>query len=151
MALKITDYCTDCGACEPECPNGAIYEGGENWKLSDATNLVGIVQNLNKKLVNADSFNEPLSDDTYYIVEDKCTECINYTQVPQCVAVCPVEAFEKSKIESKEELLEKINWLFGTETPYESCPVYFENLDNKSYEPQKEKSIWGRIIGILKN
>ena len=27
MALKITDDCTSCGACEPECPNEAISEG----------------------------------------------------------------------------------------------------------------------------
>ena len=28
MAIKITDECINCGACEPECPNTAIYEGG---------------------------------------------------------------------------------------------------------------------------
>ena len=28
MAIKITDECINCGACEPECPNNAIYEGG---------------------------------------------------------------------------------------------------------------------------
>ncbi|MEJ7676913.1 MAG: 4Fe-4S binding protein [Segetibacter sp.] len=27
MAIKITDECINCGACEPECPNNAIYEG----------------------------------------------------------------------------------------------------------------------------
>ena len=27
MALKITDECISCGACEPECPNNAISEG----------------------------------------------------------------------------------------------------------------------------
>lgn len=26
MALLITDDCTGCGACEPVCPNNAIYE-----------------------------------------------------------------------------------------------------------------------------
>lgn len=26
MALKITDECISCGACEPECPNEAITE-----------------------------------------------------------------------------------------------------------------------------
>ncbi len=29
MALKITDECISCGACEPECPNKAISEGDE--------------------------------------------------------------------------------------------------------------------------
>jgi ferredoxin len=27
MALYITEECTSCGACEPECPNQAITEG----------------------------------------------------------------------------------------------------------------------------
>ena len=27
MALKITDDCISCGACEAECPNNAISEG----------------------------------------------------------------------------------------------------------------------------
>jgi ferredoxin len=27
MALFITEECTSCGACEPECPNQAISEG----------------------------------------------------------------------------------------------------------------------------
>ncbi|UCG39103.1 MAG: YfhL family 4Fe-4S dicluster ferredoxin [bacterium] len=29
MALIITDECIVCGACEPECPNHAISEGGD--------------------------------------------------------------------------------------------------------------------------
>ncbi|HPR29255.1 MAG TPA: 4Fe-4S binding protein, partial [Chitinophagales bacterium] len=28
MAIHITEDCINCGACEPECPNNAIYEGG---------------------------------------------------------------------------------------------------------------------------
>lgn len=27
MATRITDQCINCGACEPECPNGAISQG----------------------------------------------------------------------------------------------------------------------------
>ena len=34
MAIKITDECINCGACEPECPNNAIYEGGVQWAIS---------------------------------------------------------------------------------------------------------------------
>ena len=33
MAIKITDECINCGACEPECPNNAIYEGAVDWML----------------------------------------------------------------------------------------------------------------------
>ena len=29
MALKITDECINCGACEPECPNDAITAGDD--------------------------------------------------------------------------------------------------------------------------
>ena len=28
MAMLITEDCISCGACEPECPNEAISEGG---------------------------------------------------------------------------------------------------------------------------
>ncbi|MCL4124953.1 UNVERIFIED_CONTAM: hypothetical protein GTU68_048560 [Idotea baltica] len=35
MAIIITDECINCGACEPECPNTAIYEGAEDWKYAD--------------------------------------------------------------------------------------------------------------------
>ena len=27
MSYKISDECIACGACQPECPNGAISEG----------------------------------------------------------------------------------------------------------------------------
>jgi len=33
MALKITDDCISCGACEPECPNEAISEGEQIYVI----------------------------------------------------------------------------------------------------------------------
>ncbi len=33
MALKITDQCINCDVCEPECPNGAISMGAENYVI----------------------------------------------------------------------------------------------------------------------
>ena len=42
MAIKITDECINCGACEPECPNNAIYEGGVEWAISDGTTIKGM-------------------------------------------------------------------------------------------------------------
>ena len=33
MALKITDHCINCEVCEPECPNGAIYQGIEIYEI----------------------------------------------------------------------------------------------------------------------
>ena len=41
MAIIITDDCINCGACEPECPNTAIYEGAAKWKFSDGTGFAG--------------------------------------------------------------------------------------------------------------
>lgn len=34
MAYKITDDCTNCGVCEPECPAEAISESG-NMRVID--------------------------------------------------------------------------------------------------------------------
>lgn len=33
MATHITSDCINCGACEPECPNGAIAEGSDTYKI----------------------------------------------------------------------------------------------------------------------
>ena len=35
MATMITTECINCGACEPECPNTAIYQGGVEWQAPD--------------------------------------------------------------------------------------------------------------------
>ena len=72
MSTKITEECINCGACEPECPSTAIYEGGVAWEL--------------------DGRREPaLSQDLYYIVPEKCTECVGFFDQEQCAAVCPVD------------------------------------------------------------
>lgn len=36
MALKITDECISCGACEPECPVQAISEGETIYVIDPA-------------------------------------------------------------------------------------------------------------------
>jgi len=33
MAIMITDECINCAVCEPECPNGAIYEGEDIYEI----------------------------------------------------------------------------------------------------------------------
>jgi ferredoxin len=110
MAIMITEECINCGACEPECPNHAIYEGGAEWKFSDGTGLRGIINPLNNtNEVDADGNNEPVSMDVYYIVTDKCTECVGFHDEPQCAAVCPVDCCvdDPDHRESKEQLLAK--------------------------------------------
>ena len=72
MSTVITEECINCGACEPECTNTAIYEGGASWELDGATHPA-------------------IKDDIYYIVPDKCSECVGFFDEEQCKAVCPVD------------------------------------------------------------
>ena len=78
MALKITEECINCGACQPECPNEAIYEAGQDYELDGGTK-------------------PPLSDDFSYIVPEKCTECEGINPEPACAAVCPTDACVKDE------------------------------------------------------
>jgi len=91
MAIKITDECINCGACEPECPNNAIYEGGVEWAVSDGTSVKGAFTLMDGSAVDADQRMSPVSQDTYYITPNKCTECQGFHEEPQCAAVCPVD------------------------------------------------------------
>ena len=89
MAIKITDECINCGACEPECPN--------EFTLMDGTPA------------NAEQRFAPISVDTYYITPNKCTECQGFHEEPQCAAVCPVDCCVPDEMyrETVEELLAK--------------------------------------------
>ena len=91
MAIKITEECINCGACEPECPNNAIYEGGAEWRFSDGTTIKGMFSKLDGTSIDASAPQPPKSMDLYYIVSDKCTECVGFHDEPQCAAVCPVD------------------------------------------------------------
>ena len=109
MAIIITDECINCGACEPECPNTAIYEGGEEWNWAGGTSLDGEVKLLSGENVDANEDQEPVSDEFYYIVTSKCTECNGFHEEPQCAAVCPVDCCipDEDVVETQEELLVK--------------------------------------------
>ena len=72
MATMITSECINCGACEPECPNTAIYQGGVEWELNGIKHPA-------------------LSADVFYIVPEKCTECVGFHDQEACAAVCPVD------------------------------------------------------------
>ena len=73
MATMITSECINCGACEPECPNTAIYQGGVEWQAPDG------------------AMHPALSNDIFYIVPEKCTECVGFHDQEACAAVCPVD------------------------------------------------------------
>ena len=72
MATMITSECINCGACEPECPNTAIYQGGVEWEMNGVKHA-------------------PLSADVFYFVPQKCTECVGFHDQEACAAVCPVD------------------------------------------------------------
>lgn len=103
MAIIINDDCINCGACEAECPNNAIYEPDVTWRWSDGTNL------------DDDKENDPVSDEFYYIVPGKCTECKGFHDEPQCAAVCPVDCCvpDEDNVETEEELLAKQSQMHG--------------------------------------
>jgi ferredoxin len=113
VSIIITDECINCGACEPECPNNAIYEAAEDWKFSDGTEIVGEISLPNGIKYKAEEDQEPLDDDVYFIVPDKCTECKGFHEEPQCAAVCPVDCCvpDEAHTETKEELLIKKRFL----------------------------------------
>jgi ferredoxin len=97
MAIRITDDCINCEACEPECPNNAIYAPEESWKFSDGTTM------------SDDKEREAVSDEFFYIATDKCTECRGFNDEPACAAVCPVDCCisDDDNIETEDELMEK--------------------------------------------
>jgi len=103
----ITDECINCGACEPECPNNAIYEGGVEWAMADGTGVSGSYTLKNGDVVDVDNRNAPVDEDVYYIVTDKCTECVGFHEEPQCAAVCPVDCCvpDPEHEETEEDLL----------------------------------------------
>jgi ferredoxin len=109
MAIRITDECINCGACEPECPNTAIYEGGVEWTISDGNTVMGLFELETGNKVDAASPQSPVDDDYYFIVADKCTECKGFHEEPQCAAVCPVDCCipDDDRVETDEQLLAK--------------------------------------------
>jgi ferredoxin len=114
MAIIITEDCISCGACEPECPNNAIYEEGASWRWSDGTSLTEI-ELEDGSTMDAATLNEPLSEKVFYIVPNKCTECMGFHEEPQCAAVCPVDCCipDPDNVETEEILLAKKAWLHG--------------------------------------
>jgi ferredoxin len=107
MAIYITEECINCGACEPECPNTAIYEGGVEWELAGKSFGAD-----DAAPSGASGF---YSDEFFYISPDKCTECKGFHDEPQCAAVCPVDCClpDPNHVETEDELLKKKDYLDG--------------------------------------
>lgn len=109
MAIIITDECINCGACEPECPNTAIYPNDHPWTIAEGTDISSDFQLANGQTIDAYREQPPISEEFYYIVPDKCTECVGFHDTPQCASVCPVDCCvaDEHVVETKEQLAEK--------------------------------------------
>jgi ferredoxin len=131
MAIRITDDCINCGACEPECPNNAIYEGGIQWRYRDGTHLTTPVSLPNGVVIDPDAPHAPLSTEYYYIVPSKCTECTGFHEEPQCAAVCPVDCClpDPDHVETPEELLAKKAFLHDGGPVPVKFEIFLEDLE----------------------
>ena len=108
MSTMITEECINCGACEPECPNTAIYEGGAQWEN------------------NGEKF-PAIASDIYYIVPQKCTECVGFFDQEQCAAVCPVDCCvpNPDDPESEDQLIAKARVIHPDQSFEPGCPSRF--------------------------
>ena len=108
MATTITSECINCGACEPECPNTAIYAGGVAWELNGVTSPA-------------------IAQDIYYIVPSKCTECVGFHDHEACAAVCPVDCCipDPNNLETEGVLLARARELHPETTFPDDAPSRF--------------------------
>jgi ferredoxin len=108
MSTIITEECINCGACVPECPNEAIFEGGTQWEFNGEEHSA-------------------LQEDIYYIAPDKCTECVGFFDQEQCLAVCPVDCCipDPNHPESEDALIERARALHPEETFPAELPSRF--------------------------
>ena len=109
MATVITNECINCGACEPECPNTAIYQGGVEWQAPDG------------------SMHAAISNDIFYIVPEKCTECVGFYDHEACAAVCPVDCCvpDPNRPETQDVLLARARTLHPDKSIPDDAPSRF--------------------------
>jgi ferredoxin len=110
MATVITSECINCGACEPECPNTAIYQGGVEWQAPDG------------------AMHAAISNDIFYIVPEKCTECVGFHDHEACAAVCPVDCCvpDPNIPETHDVLLARARALHPTDAIPDDAPSRFK-------------------------
>jgi ferredoxin len=115
MATIITEECINCGACEPECPNTAIYQGGVEYDFGGAKHA-------------------PIAAEIFYIVPEKCTECVGFFDYEACAAVCPVDCCvtDPGRPESEEVLIQRAKELHPDKQ--------FEAPVPSRFNPQSDKS-----------
>jgi len=113
MATIITEECINCGACEPECPNTAIYQGGAEYEWQG------------KKY-------PALSGEFFYIVPEKCTECVGFFDHEACAAVCPVDCCipDPNRPETEEVLLQRAREIHGDREFAADAPSRFRKKED---------------------
>lgn len=118
MATIITSACINCGACEPECPNTAIYQGGAEWDLHGHKH-------------------PPLAADIFYIVPEKCTECVGFFDREACAAVCPVDCCvpDPAIPESQDALIARAKGLHPDKTFAADFPSRFREARATAVPP----------------
>ena len=109
MATVITEECINCAACEPECPNTAIYQGGIEYDWQGGKH-------------------EAISAELFYIVPEKCTECVGFFDQEACAAVCPVDCCipDPERPEDEAALLERAKQLHPEEEFSQDFPSRFK-------------------------
>ncbi|MGA9721798.1 MAG: 4Fe-4S dicluster domain-containing protein, partial [Candidatus Binatus sp.] len=133
MATTITSECINCGACEPECPNTAIYAGGVPWELNGATSPA-------------------IAQDIYYIVPSKCTECVGFHDHEACAAVCPVDCCipDPANLESEGVLLARARELHPETTFPDDAPSRFRKEGGATAPPSAEPAANGATVAAPK-
>jgi ferredoxin len=118
MATIITSDCINCGACEPECPNTAIYAGAVPWELNGASNPA-------------------IAQDIFYIVPSKCTECVGFHDHEACAAVCPVDCCipDPNNPETPKVLLDRARVLHPELTIPDDAPSRFSKEGGETAAP----------------
>src|SRR5882672_5865607 len=118
MATTITSECINCGACEPECPNTAIYAGAVGWDLNGESHPA-------------------IAQDIYYIVPSKCTECVGFHDHEACAAVCPVDCCipDPANLETEGVLLARARGLHPETTFPDDAPSRFRKEGGAAETP----------------
>src|SRR5713101_4977683 len=108
MATTITSECINGGACEPECPNTAIYAGAVGWDLNGESHPA-------------------IAQDIFYIVPEKCTECVGFHDHEACAAVCPVDCCvpDPNIPETEDVLIVRARQLHADQTFDDNFPSRF--------------------------
>ena len=132
MATVITEECINCGACEPECPNTAIYQGGVEYEFNGATQPA-------------------IAAEIFYIVPEKCTECVGFFDQEACAAVCPVDCCvpDPARPETQEVLFERAKELHPGESFPDDYPSRFKEKKEAPAAAEAPANGEATILGEL--